>query len=776
MPEPSNEDGFELQRSLTGDAGDFTTLLPEPMQGIRQYTDTGLTTGTRYWYRLRSYNSFGQSAWTDTVSARTQKEVITPELRAAMEAKQQVISQVTTLIPKGTTELATLRSLLGDYARGYDESAATELISEWTAGGASDATQATEVMNRLTLFEEALRDTWGDDKAIPPVSGAQDLATQCGRIPAISTKDLIALSLAWKDERAHLGTDDPVVDAAMEDMILALSDNTRQLLVLMGADQGNELPTLTDDIIRDKGVVQDLDDRLMLSLFDYWQEHMLGRYYLPATQPLIATFADRTELLDYAGTKSEAEGKRDSYLTQLRSEVDALGPSFSDYYRIGTSLDAAYAIGQTPGADADVFLLRVKGLRPRLTGNMYDALVDALIPTARFLYMTSPSAITNLGSIPSALETAGEAIFDPTQGGIMQLENTLGVFQKSVTTVSNPIIDADFAKLQELRAKVEEEDTQYIADEYDALRRSGKGMVAEVDRLQRPLLGVDRAQLYQDEALRGDYYYTFARLQLLKTRRTVLSVALADYMLAPTSQKQIDLMAEIDSITGPFSDAQDRLTNLINAAGSTILLPALSLDDAEVVHDAAGGDRYLLRFDVKNVGGAEAADPTASLNILSNGVTVTGDPEFSFTGLQPDGSARDSLAVTIDAGIDYVTLTAEMVTGERVFIDRRTLSVPESTTGVERERPLPAPCFLHQNYPNPFNPSTTIEYSIPAAGAVRLRVFDLLGRELAVLLDESKHAGVYTSDFDGTALPSGIYVYQLEWKSMVLARRMTLLK
>ncbi len=776
MPDPSNEDGFEVQRSLTGAEGDFTALSPEPGQGSRTYNDTGLTTGTTYWYRLRSYNSFGQSAWTDTVSATTQKEVITPELRTAMQAKQQVISQVETLIPDGSTELTTLRSLLGDYSRGYDESAATTLIGEWTASGASDATQATEAMKRFTLFEEALRDSWGDEETAPPVAGAVDLGQQCARIPAIATKDIIALALAWKDERTHLGTDDPVVDAGMEDMILALSSNTLQLLALMGADQGNELPALTDDILRNKGEMEDFEAGLMLSLFDYWQEQMLGRYYLHATQPLIAAFADRTEQLDHAGSHSEAESKKDAYLTQLRSEVAALSAGFSDYYRIGTSLDAAYAIGQTPGADAYVFLLRVKGLRSRLTDNMYDALADALIPTERFLYMTSQDAIPDLGSLPSALESTGDAIFDPTQGGIVQHENTLAMFRKSAAIAANPVIDADFAKLQELRSKVNEEDTQYIADEYDALRRSGKNMVAEVDRLQRPLLGVDRAELYQDENLRADYYYTLARLQLLKTRRTVLSVALADYMLSPTTQKQSDLVAEIDSIIGPFNDAQDNLDDLLSNAGSIILLPALSLENACIVSDAAGGSSYQLRFDMRNVGGALAADPTASLIILSSGVTVTGDPKFSFTGLQPDASARDSLAVTIDAGIKYVTLTAEMGTGGRVFIDRRTLLVPHSTTAVEQKHPLPASCLLHQNYPNPFNPTTTIEYGIPSAGIVRLKVFDLLGRELAVLQDGYKHAGVYSVSFDGTRLPSGIYVYQLESSGTVLARRMTLLK
>ncbi|PLX28854.1 MAG: hypothetical protein C0600_09230 [Ignavibacteria bacterium] len=779
MPDPSNEDGFELQQSLSGDEGDFTTLSPEPAQGSRQHADIGLAPGTTYYYRLRSYNSYGYSAWTDTVSATTRKEVLTSELRAAIDAKQQVISQVEMLIPDGTAELTTLRSLLGDYARGYDESAATDLIAEWSTGGASDAEQATEAMKRFTLFEEALQGSWGDDQAIPPVRGVLDLGSQCGRIPAIATKDLIALSLAWKDERDHLGADDSNVDAAMEDMILALSDNTRQLLTFMGADRGDALSAVTDDIIRGRGEVEDLDAGLMLSLFDYWQQHLIGRYYLPATQPLIAEYADRTKQYDYAGTQSAAEGKRDAYFADLRTGIDALSAGFSDYYRIGTSLDAAYAIGQTPGADADIFLLRMKGLRARMTDNMYAALADAVIPTERFLYLTSTNAIPGLGSLPSALREAGEAIFDPTQGGIVQREDPLSVFQKAGVQLENEIIDADFAKLQELRSKVEEGDTDYISNQYEALRISGKTMVSEVSRLQRPLLGLDRAALYQDEALHGDYYYTLARMQLLKTRRTVLSVALADYMLTPAAPKQTDLVSEIDSIIGPFGNVEDQLTNLTSRAGSIVLLPALSLEDADIVRDEASGPtRCRIRFDVMNVGGVDAETPTAELSFLSSGVTTVGVPEYGFATLQPDDAVRDSLDVTIDAGITHVTISMTMETGGRVFIDRRTLQVPDTTTtGVAQKHPLPASCLLHQNYPNPFNPTTTISFELPRPMTVSLIVTDALGREVTRVLERAnRRRGLNTIRFDARRIPSGVYFYRIETSDGVFVRKMVLMR
>ncbi|GEM_PF-5386889 len=91
-------------------------------------------------------------------------------------------------------------------------------------------------------------------------------------------------------------------------------------------------------------------------------------------------------------------------------------------------------------------------------------------------------------------------------------------------------------------------------------------------------------------------------------------------------------------------------------------------------------------------------------------------------------------------------------------------------------RVLPGGISLAQNYPNPFNPSTTIEFGIPSEGVVRLRIMDLLGREVAVLVNETRQAGAHAVDFDATNQPSGTYMYQLEWNGQVITRRMTLLK
>ena len=84
---------------------------------------------------------------------------------------------------------------------------------------------------------------------------------------------------------------------------------------------------------------------------------------------------------------------------------------------------------------------------------------------------------------------------------------------------------------------------------------------------------------------------------------------------------------------------------------------------------------------------------------------------------------------------------------------------------------------LSQNYPNPFNPTTTIEFTIPQDGRVVLKVYDIVGREVATLIDENRTAGVYQQAiFDGTRFASGIYFARLEFAGKQLLKKMTMIK
>ena len=100
-----------------------------------------------------------------------------------------------------------------------------------------------------------------------------------------------------------------------------------------------------------------------------------------------------------------------------------------------------------------------------------------------------------------------------------------------------------------------------------------------------------------------------------------------------------------------------------------------------------------------------------------------------------------------------------------------------SVTGVEDEDYiLPEDYILYQSYPNPFNPTTTIKYSIPNSGAVSLKIFDILGREVEVLLDEYRSAGTYSVEFNASRFASGVYFYQIHSGNFIETKKMVLMK
>jgi len=89
---------------------------------------------------------------------------------------------------------------------------------------------------------------------------------------------------------------------------------------------------------------------------------------------------------------------------------------------------------------------------------------------------------------------------------------------------------------------------------------------------------------------------------------------------------------------------------------------------------------------------------------------------------------------------------------------------------------LPNEFSLHQNYPNPFNPTTTIKYQIPELSFVTIKVYDVLGNEVATLVNAKKPEGNYEVKFDAVSLPSGIYFYRLQAGSFVETKKMVLMK
>jgi len=132
--------------------------------------------------------------------------------------------------------------------------------------------------------------------------------------------------------------------------------------------------------------------------------------------------------------------------------------------------------------------------------------------------------------------------------------------------------------------------------------------------------------------------------------------------------------------------------------------------------------------------------------------------------------------------VNSVTLAKEYLTE---VLESYTNNFEDIPVGVEKENNIPLQFSLSQNYPNPFNPTTNIEYSIPNVETLRatsqmqnvtLKVYDILGREVAVLVNEQQSAGKYRVNFNASNLASGVYMYQLKSGNHVSSKKMLLLK
>ena len=142
-----------------------------------------------------------------------------------------------------------------------------------------------------------------------------------------------------------------------------------------------------------------------------------------------------------------------------------------------------------------------------------------------------------------------------------------------------------------------------------------------------------------------------------------------------------------------------------------------------------------------------------------------------------------SYAMALDT-VGNVYVTGKSSNG--TTYDYATIKYVQSPASVESEGDVPAAFILEQNYPNPFNPSTTIKFQVPNSSFVNLKVYDVLGNEVAILVNEEKPAGSYEVNFSaksGSAsggnaysLSSGIYFYKLQAGSFVETKKMILMK
>jgi len=156
-------------------------------------------------------------------------------------------------------------------------------------------------------------------------------------------------------------------------------------------------------------------------------------------------------------------------------------------------------------------------------------------------------------------------------------------------------------------------------------------------------------------------------------------------------------------------------------------------------------------------------------------ITVGNEGEWFTIGfIEGNGSTTETKAYSYTNQVGNIEATAFKYRLKQIDFDGSFEYSDEVT--VENSEILPAEYFLSQNYPNPFNPSTTIEFTIPQKEFVSLVIYDVLGNEVATLINKEKAPGSYEVLFDAAEFGSGVYIYSLKAGSFAQTKKMILMK
>ena len=171
------------------------------------------------------------------------------------------------------------------------------------------------------------------------------------------------------------------------------------------------------------------------------------------------------------------------------------------------------------------------------------------------------------------------------------------------------------------------------------------------------------------------------------------------------------------------------------------------------------------------------------INKITAASNQVGVPGFAITpsiAFNHQGKLYGTSGLGVQPGVlisyDTATGVATQI-GATGFTALNSITIPQQTVGIENiSTEIPKSFSLYQNYPNPFNPVTNIKFDVPKNSNVKLSVFDALGREVAVLVNDNLQAGSYNYKFDAASFSSGIYFYRINSSDFSSVKRMVVLK
>jgi len=208
-----------------------------------------------------------------------------------------------------------------------------------------------------------------------------------------------------------------------------------------------------------------------------------------------------------------------------------------------------------------------------------------------------------------------------------------------------------------------------------------------------------------------------------------------------------------------------RVSNMGTVMWDTLGLPICTLkwgrNSPEIINDVTGSV-IMTWFDDRT--SESASYPSYLYDIYAQRVDTSGNIFWAANGVPVSAANSSQITPKIiptDNGGAIITW-ADYRGGYNYDIYAQRLNMNGTLTAVITPAPIPDKFSLYQNFPNPFNPATTVPFFVGNASFVTLKIFDVLGQEVAIVAKGYRNAGRYQVDFDGSMLPSGVYFYRLE--------------
>lgn len=170
-------------------------------------------------------------------------------------------------------------------------------------------------------------------------------------------------------------------------------------------------------------------------------------------------------------------------------------------------------------------------------------------------------------------------------------------------------------------------------------------------------------------------------------------------------------------------------------------------------------------IDITDLFGGNLGELTYNVSSTNNTVVSVSDADFTETTFDIEGLVDGTATVTVratDENGDFTTTSFGVTVNGLV--------------GIEDAMGIPTEYEVAQNFPNPFNPTTKIRFGLPEQSNVVLKVYNILGEQVANLVSEILPAGYHTINFDATQLTSGLYIYRIEAGNFVEVKKMMLMK